>query len=125
MPSVIPRRNSPLPGFDLSLGITIPPAPLSKEIPVIRSSKFHLDQVDESYFQHLREAFGIAFRLATASAECALHSLIPGLCTRSSSRRIAGIHAQLMRRSDSAEQLRHARAQFRPRAPAEAEIEDA
>jgi len=65
---------------------------------VIRSSRLHLDEVDESYSEHLRAALDIALHLATASAACTLHALVPGLCTRSASRRVAAVHARLTAR---------------------------
>jgi hypothetical protein len=124
MPSAFPGRNSPLPGFASALGITIPSMSMRKDFSVIRSSKFHLRQVDESYFEHLRAASGIAFRLAVASTSCALHAVIPGLCTRSASRRVAAVHAHLSRRNDACEQLRHMSTQCRCGPPAHVHIED-
>jgi hypothetical protein len=44
-------------------------------------------------------ALSIALALAAASLACAIHALVPGLYTRSASRRIAGIHARLAARA--------------------------
>ena len=66
---------------------------------MFRSSKFHLDAVDESYPEHFREALGISLRLAAASAACVLHAIVPGVCTRTASRRVARVHAHLTSRS--------------------------
>jgi hypothetical protein len=127
MPGASPGRTSPLPGFGLSPGITILPHlplhPHAKDGHVIRSSKFHLAHVRETYFQHFRAALGISARLATASAACALHAFVPGLCTRSASRRIAAIHARLASRSDTFEQVRHDASPFAARRPVHIDIE--
>jgi hypothetical protein len=81
------------------LGITILPLLLRKDSAMFHSSKFHLDQAGEGYAEHLRAALGISLRLAAASAACALHALVPGVCTRSASRRVAEVHAHLAWRS--------------------------
>ena len=103
MPGAPRNRPFPLPGFGLALGITILPLLRRKDLAVFHSSKFHLDEVDESYPEHLRAALGISLRLAAASAACALHAVIPGLCTRSASGRVAEVHAHLTARSDSSD----------------------
>ena len=98
MPGAFPCRPSRLPGYGSLPGITIPPLAIAKGVSMFHSSKFHLDQVDESYTQHFRAALGIAARLAVASAACAVHALIPSLCTRTASRRVAALHSQLAAR---------------------------
>jgi hypothetical protein len=90
---------------------------------MFHSSKFHLDQVHESYSQHLRAALGIAFRLAAASAACGLHAIIPGLCTRSASRRVAQVHARLANRADSFDRMRADLAPLGRRPPRHVDIE--
>jgi len=98
MPGALRNRPFPLPGFGLALGITILPLFLRKDSAMFHSSKFHLDQVDESYPEHFRAALGISLRLAAASAACALHAIVPGVCTRTASRGIARVHAHLTSR---------------------------
>jgi hypothetical protein len=72
---------------------------------MIHACKEHLDEVDETYFEHLRAALAIALRLAFASVACILHALIPGICTKSASRRIAAIGNMLEARSKAFERL--------------------
>jgi hypothetical protein len=52
---------------------------------VLRTSKRHLNEIGETYFEHLHAAFRIARLLAKASAACALHAIVPGACTRTAS----------------------------------------
>ena len=87
---------------------------------MLRSSKFHLAQVGETYSQHLRAALEISAQLVIASAACALHALVPGLCTRSASSRVAAVHAHLSSRSDRCEDNRPPLA---PRCGSNVEIE--
>jgi hypothetical protein len=82
---------------------------------VFHSSKFHLNEVEESYPKHLRAALGMSLRLDAASAACALHALIPGLCTRSASRGVAQVRAHPTTRNYSSEKLRHDREGFHAR----------
>ena len=116
MPGDSPDRPFPPPGFGPLPGITfasrgVTPA-ASKRPSLIRTSRFHLQQVDESYWKHLRAASRFSFRLVKAGAACALHALVPGLCTRSASRAVAELHAELMQRADGIEQLRMPHLQF-------------
>jgi hypothetical protein len=102
MPARPASRSSPRHGLRLSTGITILPLLLhsyAKDAAVFRSSRSHLEQVRETYFQHLRAALGISVRLAGASAACALHALIPALCTRTASRRVAELNTHLTSRN--------------------------
>ena len=66
---------------------------------MVRASKNHLAQVDESYFEHLAAALGFAFALAKASIACGLHALVPALCTRTASRSVAELQAKLVMRA--------------------------
>lgn len=74
---------------------------------VIGLCRFHLEAVGERYGEHLLAALSISWRLAKASAACVLHAFVPGLCTRSASMAVAKLNAELMRRSDACDQLRH------------------
>jgi hypothetical protein len=64
---------------------------------VLRSSERHLDEVGETYFEHLRAAFRIARLLARASVGCALHAIVPGICTRTATRRVGQVQDILLR----------------------------
>lgn len=78
---------------------------------MIRSSKRHLDEAGEGYWQHLLVASDISMKLARASIACALHALVPALCTRTASRAIAELHALVVRRAALAQRLQsHAEA---------------
>jgi hypothetical protein len=66
---------------------------------MVRASKNHLAQVDESYFEHLAAALGFAVALAKASVACGLHALIPALCTHTASQSVAELQAKLVRRA--------------------------
>jgi hypothetical protein len=66
---------------------------------MIRSSKRHLHEADESYFEHLRVAAGFSLKLAKASLACAVHALVPGLFTRTASGSVARLQAQLAARA--------------------------
>lgn len=65
---------------------------------MISSSRAHLEEVSESYFEHLGAALRFSASLALASAACALHALIPGICTNTASRSIADLHLRLSKR---------------------------
>jgi hypothetical protein len=66
---------------------------------MVRASKNHLAQVDESYLEHLGAALGFSFALAKASVACGLHALVPALCTHTASRSVAELQAKLVRRA--------------------------
>lgn len=65
---------------------------------MIRSSGAHLEDVGETYFEHLGAALSFSASLARASLACALHALIPGACTHTASRAIADLHSRLSNR---------------------------
>jgi hypothetical protein len=69
---------------------------------MIESSSRHLDEAGETYTQHLGVALGISIKLAKASAACAVHAVIPALCTKTASRTIAELHAMIAKRSELA-----------------------
>lgn len=55
----------------------------------------HPRAVNESYFEHMAAAFGVAGRLAVASAKCVVHGLVPGLCKTSGSDAILKLHGEI------------------------------
>ncbi len=65
---------------------------------MLKQSKAHLREVDETYFEHLSAALAMAGLLAKAGVACALHAVVPGLCTRTASRCVAQVSAKLVRR---------------------------
>ena len=56
----------------------------------------HPESVGESYFQHQRAAFSFAGPLLLAGFACLLHAVIPGLCERTASKRIAMLHERMV-----------------------------
>ena len=66
---------------------------------MIEASKHHLDQVGESYFEHLAAALGFAVKLAKASLACAIHALVPGVFARAASSSVAELQAKLVMRA--------------------------
>lgn len=60
---------------------------------MIGSSKAHLAEMQESYVEHLHSALLIASLLARAALACAFHAIVPGLFTRSASRRIGEVQS--------------------------------
>ncbi len=56
----------------------------------------HPQQVDETYWQHLRVALSFAGRLFLAATACLIHALIPGLCTKTGSGMINELHDEMV-----------------------------
>ena len=56
----------------------------------------HPQSVGESYFEHQRVAFSFAGPLLLAGFACLLHAIIPGLCERTASNRIAMLHERMV-----------------------------
>ncbi|MCZ6449117.1 MAG: DUF6356 family protein [Alphaproteobacteria bacterium] len=48
----------------------------------------HPKSVDETYFEHLIQAFTFAFLMISGGLACLIHGLVPGLITRFASRTI-------------------------------------
>jgi hypothetical protein len=65
---------------------------------VFKASRDHLNEVQETYFEHLLAALSISGLLAKAGIACAVHAIVPGLCTRTASRCIARVSSNLNRR---------------------------
>ena len=58
----------------------------------------HPASVNETYFGHMRFAFGFAFWLGVASLAALVHALIPALCETTASRILKRFHARIMSR---------------------------
>lgn len=56
----------------------------------------HLDDVGESYFQHLSHALGFAATLAVAALACFLHALLPFLFEHTGSSLIRRLHDRMV-----------------------------
>ena len=70
---------------------------------MFESSRAHLNEVEEGYFEHFGAALTISGRLAKAAVACALHAIIPGICTRTASRCVAEVHQSISTRTGRAE----------------------
>ena len=66
---------------------------------MIGSCRRHLIDVGESYFEHLGAALGFSASLLRAGIACALHALVPALCTSTASRSIEELHSKLAARA--------------------------
>jgi hypothetical protein len=76
---------------------------------MLKASRDHLDEVQETYFEHLRAASAVSGLLAKAGIACAVHAIVPGLCTRTASRCIAELSSNLNRRGVAEVQPEQAR----------------
>ena len=52
---------------------------------MLQSTRDHLQEAGESYFEHLRFAALVGAMLVGAGVACLLHGLLPGLCRRTAS----------------------------------------
>ena len=59
---------------------------------MIKDSKKHLNEVNETYFQHMRIAFKIGFTMLVTGVFCLIHGLIPGLFKKTGSNQIAKMY---------------------------------
>jgi len=55
----------------------------------------HPATVNESYFGHMRFAFGFAFWLGVAAGAALVHAFIPALCETTASRILRRLHARI------------------------------
>ena len=59
---------------------------------MIKDSQKHLNEVNETYFQHMRIAFKIGFTMLMTGVFCLIHGLIPGLFKKTGSNQIAKMY---------------------------------
>ena len=55
---------------------------------MIKDSKEHLNQINETYIQHLKTALKIGFIMILGGFQAILHAIIPGILTKSASDKI-------------------------------------
>lgn len=55
----------------------------------------HPATVDETYFQHMRFAFGFAFWLGVAALAALIHAVVPAFCETTASRILRRLHARI------------------------------
>jgi hypothetical protein len=65
---------------------------------MLKASRAHLAECDESYFAHLRAALGITLALGGAALACAVHAFVPALFTRTASTRVEQVGASIRAR---------------------------
>ncbi|WP_298429289.1 DUF6356 family protein [uncultured Jannaschia sp.] len=61
----------------------------------VRAFHDHPASVDETYFGHMRFAFGFAGMLFLAGGAALIHAIIPPLCETTASRLIRRMHARI------------------------------
>ena len=64
---------------------------------MIKNSQEHLNEVNETYFQHMRIAFKIGFTMLMTGFCCLIHGLIPVLFKKTGSNQIAKMYEMVSR----------------------------
>ena len=64
---------------------------------MIKDSQEHLNEVNETYFQHMRIAFKIGSTMLVTGVLCLIHGLIPGLFKKTGSNQIANMYEMVSR----------------------------
>jgi len=59
---------------------------------MIKDSKEHLKEVNETYIQHLIEALKIGFTMIIGGFQAVVHALIPGILIKSASNKIKKLY---------------------------------
>jgi hypothetical protein len=70
---------------------------------LIARSRAHLDQVEESYGEHQRFAFGVGWTMVRAGFACILHGLVPAFFQTTGSDAIRRLNAVIAERERIAE----------------------
>lgn len=66
---------------------------------MLQSSRAHLAQVGESYFEHMRFAMLVGALAVGAGLACMLHAIVPGVCQTTCSRAVASLQRLFADRS--------------------------
>ena len=64
---------------------------------MIKDSQEHLNEVNETYFQHMMIAFKIGFTMLVSGVFCLIHGLIPTLFKKTGSNQIAKMYELVSR----------------------------
>ena len=64
---------------------------------MIKDSQEHLNEVNETYFQHMRITFKIGFKMLLTGVLCLIHGLIPSLFKKTGSNQIAKMYEMVSR----------------------------
>ncbi|MCI5106847.1 MAG: DUF6356 family protein [Pseudomonadales bacterium] len=62
----------------------------------MKALRRHLDEVEESYFEHLTHALGFSLTLLWAALCCLVHAFLPFLCEKRGSQLIKGLHEKMV-----------------------------
>ena len=57
----------------------------------------HLEEADETYLEHMKNAMGISYLLLSAGTKCLIHSIIPPLFEKGVSSRLDDLNALVKR----------------------------
>lgn len=57
----------------------------------------HLNEVDETYLEHMNNAFSFAGHLLIGAIVCTIHAILPFLFETSASRRICYLHERMVK----------------------------
>ena len=63
---------------------------------MLKASRAHLADCDESYGEHCIAAFRISWTLTGAAMACAVHAIIPGLFPRTASGRVEQVREGIL-----------------------------
>ena len=64
---------------------------------MIKDSQEHLNEVNETYFKHIRIAFKIGFTTLVTGVFCLIHGLIPSLFKKTGSNQISKMYEMVSR----------------------------
>ena len=56
----------------------------------------HLKEVNEGYFEHMRNAMSFSMKMLIGAAACAIHALLPFLFERTGSDQIRRLHERMI-----------------------------
>ena len=65
---------------------------------MIRDSKKHLNDANETYLKHLITALKIGFTMISGGFQAILHAIIPGILTKSASDKIKKLYDYINKR---------------------------
>jgi hypothetical protein len=62
----------------------------------MRRLRRHLDEVEESYFEHLLHALGFSVTLFWGALCCLVHAFLPFLCEKRGSQLVRNLHEKMV-----------------------------
>ena len=68
---------------------------------MIKKSKKHLEQANESYFEHMSVALKISFQLLMGALMAFMHALLPSIFTTNASNQIKKLYSYIEQRNKS------------------------